>query len=807
MISATDIANYLNLAQKEYRQGSPVKAITYTEAVLEYYKSISITPYPSQENMTFLDALTLHQTFLSLLHKPDEFLQLEEDIKQLIFLLFAERAPFYYSLHLFDVCEHLAVNHYLTEARMYKMLALNTIKEQFGDHPYVSFMAAIFDAQIAFYMEDYYSCIDAASLANTLWYTPEYGQVFPPFMEKTPTAEQGIDHVGTNNMLLLCNAYGKINNPKDSITVLEDTLRQGAFDYYQTISAEITLAELYLLNQQREEALNIYEKYKASEWANYPDLTAALASLAFVLESQPSAFTKALTSNQYCCSHDAFVISRYNYALSLTYAGKYEEALSQFQAIGNKGYSMSLAILSHLNRSEDIQALANKANAYLYRQIEQIIAHYEERLAYNHLSRLQYHIDFCLGAYCNYLSAEEAYTFLLNTKYIALEASALSQAGKDVSSSNHRELYQAKQVMSLLPENTQLLEFTQTRSLSTVSYGVFLVSSDNISYVPLGDATFINELLKNWHSLLQESAHIFAENHNRTLLELQKTDSKLRKALFLPLKTHFTPSSHLLVAPAGALVNFPFSRLSVSANEYLGDKCCISYLNSGKELCKPEHTHNPSPAFEQNTSLTSNDRAFVIGNPTVRNYPSLLWAEREAELAAFYLHANACKNEDASLSNFLDATKSAPCVLHIAAHGIYKEPGQDTNWDSLYECMTQSGILLADNELLSCAQISKLDLSETKLAILSCCHSAHASYQATEGSYGLRRAFHMAGCKILIANLWQIDDAISFLWMKSFYEALAICSATVEEAFATAVETVRKQEPNPYYWAGFVLIY
>ena len=158
----------------------------------------------------------------------------------------------------------------------------------------------------------------------------------------------------------------------------------------------------------------------------------------------------------------------------------------------------------------------------------------------------------------------------------------------------------------------------------------------------------------------------------------------------------------------------------------------------------------------------------------------------------------------------------SPDIVHIAAHGIYRAPIAKNNkvdWDSLYDAMLLSGIVLAEDTLLSAATLATLDLSHTKLAVLSCCHLGQAAYLGTEGAYGLRRALLLAGCHTLIVSLWQVDDAASFLWMKAFYEAFTLTGASIADAFFTAQDTLKnydqngtKPYANPYYWAGFILV-
>ncbi len=798
------IFSELSLAKTAYANGQLAQAYSLNSTLLASHVMSADFGTCAQDNLLeYLDVVTLQQSLLVLFNRPADYLALEPYVSELITLIFADDADFYYALHAFDACEAMATHSFLTEAYDYKNKAISLIKKHYDTCPYLSFMEAICNAQIAFYMEDYYTAIDEATTANTLWYISENEQVSMPHHADAEASFYTIERLGINNLLLLCNAYGKINNPKNSIDLLKELLSQNVFDYYQTISAEITLAELYVIAGEAALARPLYETYKNSHFSNYPGLTAALNSLSYIFETAPDAFTPKLPDVPYCYSQNMFTVSRYNYGLGLVSAGKHQEALTQFQAVGETGYSMQLALLASFDRPSDIESLRADANAYFYRQIEQIIRHYEEELAYNHLARLQYHIDLTLGAYCHQkLAPAMAYEFLLNTKYIGLETSYLRKRQQP-----HSHI-QASLVMQHLPEGTLLLEYTCLRTIDTVAYGVFVVSEKDISYIPLGETAAIDGALNEWLQLLLAIPHATGTQAELLLSDYQTASQRLRRLLYLPLKTHLVGHHKLLIAPAGGLVNFPFSQLSHSADKTLGDTHAIRYLNTGKELlCTDRSTYR----FQADTV-----QAFVVGNPSVSCLASLPFAEAEADMAAYFLHTTACKNEHATLTYVQTVLNESPDIIHIAAHGIYQAPvakNDLVNWDILHYAMQHSGIVLAEDSLLSSAAISTLDLSHTKLAVLSCCHSGQSDYLGTEGAYGLRRSLLLAGCHALIISLWQVDDAASFLWMKAFYEAFTLTGASIEDAFIIAQDTVKMYEENgtkpyasPYYWAGFILV-
>jgi CHAT domain-containing protein/tetratricopeptide (TPR) repeat protein len=104
-------------------------------------------------------------------------------------------------------------------------------------------------------------------------------------------------------------------------------------------------------------------------------------------------------------------------------------------------------------------------------------------------------------------------------------------------------------------------------------------------------------------------------------------------------------------------------------------------------------------------------------------------------------------------------------IQHFACHAQYE------NGDPL-----DSFINLGGGEKLTAREIvSELDLSKSKLVVLSACESGMVNTAVTnpERYVGLATAFLEAGAQRVIASLWSVNDISTMLLMHAFYEELA----------------------------------
>lgn len=159
-------------------------------------------------------------------------------------------------------------------------------------------------------------------------------------------------------------------------------------------------------------------------------------------------------------------------------------------------------------------------------------------------------------------------------------------------------------------------------------------------------------------------------------------------------------------------------------------------------------------------------------------------------------------------------------LLHLATHGFFNQPLNVNNQAELEsEAMKSSGLYLAgaqntlwatpargmrEDGILSAQEISTLDLRGLKLAVLSACETGNGSI-GPDGVYGLQRGFKQAGAQGLMMSLWKVDDAATQMLMEEFYKNISSGSDQYS-ALRDAQNEVKKEYPNPKYWAAFILI-
>lgn len=155
-------------------------------------------------------------------------------------------------------------------------------------------------------------------------------------------------------------------------------------------------------------------------------------------------------------------------------------------------------------------------------------------------------------------------------------------------------------------------------------------------------------------------------------------------------------------------------------------------------------------------------------------------------------------------------------LLHIATHGFSVTPPAGAADDLNYSGLVLSGATNAfkqvalpkelANGILTANEISKLDLRNLDLVVLSACQTGLGEVRE-DGVFGLQRGFKKAGAHTLMMSLWSVSDAATSAMMRAFYEGLITRRLSRSEAFSSAITALQQQGyTSPYYWASFILL-
>jgi hypothetical protein len=327
----------------------------------------------------------------------------------------------------------------------------------------------------------------------------------------------------------------------------------------------------------------------------------------------------------------------------------------------------------------------------------------------------------------------------------------------------------------------------------------------------------------------------------------EQTDYALYQLIWSSLEPHLRGSRKVYYSPGGALHKISFSAIPVPEGGFLSDRHQLVCLSAGKMLSgKSAAPFEVVSAFVAGGINYQADlpvsrfggqedkkagREMATGNGAVE-WPYLEGTLKEAEglkhffdgkkIQTLYLTGDSAYEE--KIKEIISARQ--PSLIHIATHGYFfpdaeaqHNLGQGCSYRISDNPMLRSGLVLTganrawtgrgpagnrEDGILTAFEVAHLDLSGTRLVVLSACETGLGDIQGSEGVFGLQRAFKQAGAEYIIMSLWQVPDRETVEFMDAFYKEL-LSGTYIEQAFINAQEIMKKKY-EPYYWAAFVLV-
>ncbi len=225
-----------------------------------------------------------------------------------------------------------------------------------------------------------------------------------------------------------------------------------------------------------------------------------------------------------------------------------------------------------------------------------------------------------------------------------------------------------------------------------------------------------------------------------------------------------------------------------------------------------------STHYRSRINQTTVRRAFVVGNPSTAGYfqalanpravgPTALddlpAAEREAQAVAESLLRQGFEVErsigaDQGATAVINRLYRQPYrIVHIAGHGVYDEPGADSQ--------ARSGVVLSDGLLITAAEIDAME-TVPDLVFLNCCHLGKVDAEPVafnKLAYSVARQLIDIGVRAVVVAGWAVEDAPASLFAETFYERLLADNLPFGEAVFQARRTTWERYPNSITWGAY----
>lgn len=324
----------------------------------------------------------------------------------------------------------------------------------------------------------------------------------------------------------------------------------------------------------------------------------------------------------------------------------------------------------------------------------------------------------------------------------------------------------------------------------------------------------------------------------------QSPKHQLYSLLWKPLEASLSDVNTLYYSFAGMLHKVSLAAVYTNQNELLSTKFNLIQLNSTAQINSDE-----------NDRISKASSYFLVGGVeySKANNKNEVWSylpgslEEVNSIYAFLNKSNqqaSCYLKEKATEEIVKNEIRNANIVHIATHGFFFPDPELTstnpvkNDDSPKEVVFRSGgnyaylsfvknqnplmrsgiVLAAANDvwqeghmhdqedgILTALEVATIDLSKTKLVVLSACESGLGDIKGSEGVYGLQRSFKVAGVNYLMMSLWKVPDKETSEFMQNFYATLRK-TKHIEKAFKLTQQAMSKKY-DPYYWAAFVLIH
>ncbi|MBF0588628.1 MAG: tetratricopeptide repeat protein, partial [Magnetococcales bacterium] len=330
-----------------------------------------------------------------------------------------------------------------------------------------------------------------------------------------------------------------------------------------------------------------------------------------------------------------------------------------------------------------------------------------------------------------------------------------------------------------------------------------------------------------------------------------------------PLEAFLGESEEIYLVPDGMLNILPFNALVTPDEEYMVRSVDLHILTSSRDLL-PSMLPQAKGAFmtlagpdydteevagKQTLAAVRGRRSRAVqmglrgaGGHGMRGlkFDPLPGAEKEGRLIVDQARGSGKNNilyvKNDAQEEILKDMKEAPEVLHIATHGFFLKADDNLKKRLLRlqrgaaldlpppgdNPLLRAGLAFAginsnapflgeidtkNDGVLTALEVLNLNLTGTRLAVLSACETGLGEIHEGEGVYGLRRAFQEAGVESVINSLWEVSDAGTQALMIGLYKRLLEGKNAHQALRESQMEMMDSAEWGyPYIWSAFFMV-
>jgi CHAT domain-containing protein/tetratricopeptide (TPR) repeat protein len=211
-------------------------------------------------------------------------------------------------------------------------------------------------------------------------------------------------------------------------------------------------------------------------------------------------------------------------------------------------------------------------------------------------------------------------------------------------------------------------------------------------------------------------------------------------------------ANQAIIVPTGLLPLLPLHAAWAMEGDqriYALDQLTLSYTPSARVLTYARQTAATIPVRQ----------LLAVDEPLPVHASSLLSAQAEVNaIADLFDMPIVFRHTGATRQVILDALPQVQ-VAHFACHG-------GIHWDD----PLQSGLLLANDEVLTVQDLFALHLNGARLATLSACETGIVGIRLPDEVAALPAAFIRAGFAGVAASLWSVADLSTAMLMTRFYQ-------------------------------------